>query len=144
MYIDKFKQPDGSFIDPSGSYYESAEDFLQISTLGFCGCGCPEESLGYVRDVLQHIDNLKQLVWEKKQTYEEWAAEGSKLFSNDGARYFTFYVLDQKELTEHGGSVPGWLTGKGRELLEDLNSILANDQREGRAGSGTSPKPPTL
>ncbi len=71
MNIDKYKKPDGSYEDPEGCYHEDAESFLQTYVLGFCGCGCPEESLGHIRDVLQHIDNLKQLVWEKKQTITE-------------------------------------------------------------------------
>lgn len=126
MNIDKYKKPDGSYEDPEGCYHEDAESFLQTYVLGFCGCGCPEESLAHIRDVLQHIDNLKQLVWEKKQTYEEWTAAGNKIFANSGAEYFAYYFVDTKGLTEHGGSVPGWLTDKGRDFLADVTELLSN------------------
>lgn len=139
MHIDKYKKEVG-YEDPDGCFHEDAESFLQTYSLGFCGCGRPEDSLAYVRDVLQHIDNLKQLVWEKKQTYEEWTAAGKKLFASDGAEYFAFYVMDTKGLTEHGGSVPGWLTDKGREMLEDLNEHLANIKVSRRSQESTQPK----
>jgi hypothetical protein len=135
MHIDRYKKPDGSYEDPEGCHHEDAESFLQTYVLGFCGCGRPEDSLAYVRDVLQHIDNLKQLVLDKKQTYEEWTAAGKKLFATDGAEYFAFYVMDTKGLTAHGGSVPGWLTDKGRKMLEDLNAHLANVQSEPRGSN---------
>lgn len=127
MHIDKYKRGDG-YEAPNGSFYECAEDFLQSHVLGFCNCGRPEESLRYVRDALQHIDNLKQLVWEKKQTHEEWEADGKKVFANAGAEYFAYYVLSEKGFEEHGGSVPGWLTDKGRELLDDLNKCICDEE----------------
>jgi len=35
--------------------------------------------------------------------------------------YFMWYWFDKEELTEHGGSVPGWLTKKGLGMLNKLN-----------------------
>ena len=67
---------------------------------------------------------MAELVWEDKQTYEEWSAAEKRLFGSSGAAYFVYYVLDEKELTEHGTSVPGWLTEKGLTLLQDLNEYL--------------------
>jgi hypothetical protein len=32
-------------------------------------------------------------------------------------------VIDNKEFTEHGGSVPGWLSKTGKSLLHELNDI---------------------
>lgn len=122
MNIDKYKNPDGSYEDPEGATHEDAESFLQSHVLEFCGCGSPDLSLAYTREVLQYILDLR-LVWEEKQTYEEWIASGKNLFASDGARYFVFYVLDSKGLTEHGGSVPGWLSEKGMDLLSDLNEM---------------------
>jgi hypothetical protein len=34
------------------------------------------------------------------------------------ALYALLYVLDEAELTEHGSSVPGWLTEKGKAWLQ--------------------------
>ncbi len=108
MHIDQFKQPDGWYIDANGTSHENATDFL-ISILGFCGCGMPEEALAYTRDVLQHIANLKTLVWTDKLCYEKWKEAGKVLFPSEGAEYFVYNVLDTKDLIEHGSSVPGWL-----------------------------------
>lgn len=106
-----------------GHFVHMPEDNDQITskimeTMGFCGCGKPWDSAEYIIDVLLHIEKLRTHVWEKKMTFREWKIEGQKLFPNDGAAYFAYYVLDEKELIEHGGSVPGWLTPKGYELLK--------------------------
>ena len=139
MNIDKQKQEDGSYLDPEGCHHDDAESYIQCYVLGFCGCGMAETNLRYVRDCLRHIANLR-LVWEKEKpeseaAYKEWDEAGKKLMGN--AEYFTRYVLDQKELTEHGGSVGGaWLTDKGEELLADLDALLANESSSPTAGGG--------
>jgi hypothetical protein len=122
MFIDKFKMKDGSYNKDNCSY-EYADQLLG-NMLGFCGCGNPDEALGYVREALQLIDNRKQLVWKDKMTYEQWAADVDKLFPVVGSDYFMWYFLDHKGFTEHGSSVPGWLTTKGEELLADLNELI--------------------
>ena len=33
-------------------------------------------------------------------------------------------LLDEKGLTEHGSCIPGWLTEKGKHLLDDLNEYF--------------------
>lgn len=122
MYIDKFKKENG-YYDQNECYYEDAESFISNGILGFCGCGMPDAALEYVRKALQIVDDLKQLVWKKKITYEQWEERKKEVFVNDGAEYFMWYFLDNKKLTEHGGSVPGWLTKKGIELLADLTEL---------------------
>ena len=126
MHIDKFKQPNLSYLDEDDIYYDNAEDFIQTKILGFCGCGDQEANLFYIRDVLQYIDRLKTHVHEDILTFQDWYAEGDELFKTEGARYFAYYFMDREELTEHGSSVPGWLTEKGYELLEDLNELLGD------------------
>jgi len=128
MNIDKFKEEDGSYTDEVGIYYEDAESFIATGILGFCGCGCPDDALYYVRDCLHHVNEIKEKVWENKITFEEHQANGKKIFSSVGAEYFAYYFLDNKELTEHGSSVPGWLTQKGIEVLEDINELINRDE----------------
>lgn len=123
MYTDQFKQPEGDYKNPDGYSFESSKDYLQISLMKFCGCGRPDYNLQYIRDVLTHIDRLKQEVWENKLTHEEWDKAGKDLFKSDGQEYFTYYVITERELIEHGGSVPGWLTDLGYQILEELNHI---------------------
>lgn len=129
MHIDKYKQPDGTYLDEEGCYHEGAEAMLHSHILGFCMCGDPIENLKYVRDCLQHTYNLKVIHdaagmhKEKRILYETWNERGKQIMG--AAYYFTLYVFDEKELTEHGSSVHGaWLTIKGQDLLEDLIEYL--------------------
>lgn len=122
MFIDKFKKEDG-YYDQNECYYEDAESFIATAILGFCGCGMPDKALEHVRRALQIVDDIK-LVQEKKITYLQWEERKKEVFANEGAEYFMWYFLDNKKLTQHGGSVPGWLTDKGIELLHDLNKLL--------------------
>lgn len=119
MFIDKFKKGNG-YYDQEGCYYEDAESFIATGILGFCGCGMPDDAVEYVRKALQLIDDLTQLVYEEKLTIEQWKEREKLIFTDYGAEYFMWYFLDNKKLTEHGVSVPGWLTEKGTELLSDL------------------------
>ena len=125
MHIDKYKKEDG-YYDEDDIYYEDSESFLQGKILGFCNCGMPENSLKHVQLALRQVSNLKCIVWEKKQTIEEWDAENNKLLGGETGTYFMWYWLDTKGFTEHGGSVPGWLTESGYKLLEDLDEYFKN------------------
>lgn len=127
MHIDKYKTGKMMFwgpeyMDEEGISYDGAEQFLQVKFLNHCACGRPFENIKYVGKVLRHIHNLKELVWEKKTSYEDWEKEGEEIGSSD-ALYFAYYCLDELGLTEHGGSVPGWLTQKGIEFMEDAEEL---------------------
>jgi len=123
MNIDKFKKG-GGYCDKNNCFYKDAESFLQTKILGFCGCCLPNLSLKHTQIALRQVYNLNTLVHNKKQTWDEWKSENEKLLGNENSVYFMWYWLDTKELTEHGGSVPGWLTPKGKELLEDLDEYF--------------------
>ncbi len=124
MHIDE-RLKDGMYVDPDGCHWADAESYLQGYSLGFCCCGTPEHSLGLVRDVLRTVSNLNVLVREKSQTWEEWKLAGEQICS-EREMDFVFYFLDAKKLTEHGGSIPGWLTPKGEQLLQDLDELLSS------------------
>jgi len=108
-------------------------DIIHINFFGFCGCGCPEEPIILVRDAMRYIKKCKLLEWNKDSTYtyEDWNTEGDQLFHTQAIRYFMFYWLDKEEFTEHGGSVPGWLTDKGEDLLEILELLEFTEQNNG-------------
>jgi hypothetical protein len=113
MHINKYKDKDGYTKD--GVFYgDLPEDFIQIYVLGFCGCGMPDMVIDLIRKALELIKERVNL------DYEELRKKELELFKNDNIAYFVYYFLDSKGLTEHGSSVPGWLTNKGEELLEDL------------------------
>jgi hypothetical protein len=123
MHIDKYFKDDGYY--DGDTYYEDAESFLATAILDFCGCGMPDAALEHVRDALQLIKDLYDT-----NKYDEWREKELKLFNSDGPAYFMYYFLDNKELTEHGGQVPGWLTLEGEELLDDLNELIKNCEEE--------------
>jgi hypothetical protein len=136
MHLDKYKDEDGYYFpipdmpQEKGCFYEDVESLIQIEILGFCGCGCPDESVKYVGKALRLIQDRAD-TWDNRTSmpFEEWKAKCKELFKTSEAEYFMFYYLDSKDLTEHGGSVPGWLTDKGRELMEDIEEIYKEESQ---------------
>jgi hypothetical protein len=126
MHIDKYKKADG-YEDEDGCFYESALDLYQSHFFGFCGCGCNDDNIRYIRDGLQFIESLIHGPDDREKRDKWWVAmemEGEEVFGNQQAKYFFYYWADKEGLTEHGGSVPGWLTEKGKMVLQDLNEIV--------------------
>lgn len=105
---------DGSFTDAEGCYWGNKEDYLG-HLLGFCGCGCPDDALHFVGDLLELIDSGFENA--------NFINDAEKIFSNTGLQYLVYYFLDDKGLIEHGGSVPGWLTDYGKDFLKEIKAI---------------------
>lgn len=124
--IDKYLSSLREGYEYDGVWYEDEENLLVSGFCNFCGCGRPEESLDYVYKALQHVQNLQDKVWKNLDTYDNWSKQEKKLFPIKGSAYFMYYWLDNMEFTEHGGSVPGWLTSKGKELLELIEEYYKN------------------
>ena len=117
MHIDKWLD-NGEYIDEEGCCWgQDPLDFIQGHMLGFCCCGNPEANL-------RHIYKCLYLVNLQHEDYDRFEKERDKYFNGPQDEYFAWYVLDEKELTEHGGSIPGWLNKKGKRLMEDLEEIL--------------------
>ncbi len=124
---DEYKTSDDSY-NKEGSDYETLESLIQCGFLKFCGCGNPEDNLLYILGGLELLaerwpilglrDKMNHEEWEV--IYNSWFAKNDKYYSNEGAKYFFYYWLDTMSFTEHGGSVPGWLTDTGEELLQLL------------------------
>jgi len=123
MKLEDFEQPDG-WYKYEGCDYETSEDLLQTGILGFCGCGCAEENLKHVRGGLECILALQEKVWTKKLTWDEWNKQALAHFGSEGGKYFFFYWAAEKDFTEHGGAVPGWLSEKGKDVLAMLREEL--------------------
>lgn len=131
LKIDQFLQPDGTYtmpIDGVPCTFETATD-LYGDLLGFCGCGDHESALQHVLGALRLVKKIKDDVWSKKTTFDEFHVEEDAYFGNRGVKYFTWYFLSDKKLIEHGGSVPGWLTEKGEDYLHDLEIICAGFEK---------------
>jgi hypothetical protein len=123
MHIDRFKKDDG-YYDEDDCYYEDAATFIQGKLLDFCCCGDPCSNLEYVRDSLLFLkkksDHNRTEERFDSEFYKQWNEEVLKYFGNINAANFMWYWLDNKQFSEHGSAIPGWLTDEGEELLEDL------------------------
>lgn len=116
-------------IDGKIDEYQSHTDCLQIGIFDCCGCGMPEENLAYIRAGLELIADRGPESFGRSADREAWnkwwdehEIAGLKLHGSQGAAYFFYYWADNLKLTEHGGSVPGWLTDKGNAVLELLRA----------------------
>lgn len=95
-----------------------------------CMCGNPESVLPMLLRLLRWIDvklDTSQPGWN-----ERWKANHALLEAwcpDVGVQDFLFYWLDHEHLTEHGGSVPGWLTKKG----EGFMGALAREENDWEA-----------
>jgi hypothetical protein len=135
MSLDRFVTGGAGYMDAEGTSYDSVVELIQVGILGQCMCEDAEANLRYVRDGLQHIARLTTALTTEQDPQVDffewyrawqpaWAAEGQVLFGNACARQFFFYWADAEAFTEHGTGMPGWLTAKGRQLLDDLNELF--------------------
>ena len=115
------EQDDGLILSESGCEYESLQDFIHTDILGFCGCGMAEDVDKLVYAILTLL-NIKDSL-----TFKEYIAKLEEDLPTDALQYFMFYWLDSKGFTEHGGSVPGWLSDKGQELLNLLKLVYERE-----------------
>lgn len=94
-----------------------------LEALGFCGCGQPEQALRYVRDGMRLLaeDPPKGVPF-----HAWWPGHEVRLdaFAPSAARDVLWYLLNDRGLAEHGGSIPGWLTEKGEEVLAALEGLV--------------------
>lgn len=135
MTLDEFKQPD-DWYKFDGCDYETAEDLLQTGFLGFCGCGDPEGNLEYIRSALEILaERFPRIPDREREQWDTWYKQhGERVlahFGNDRSAYFFYYWADRNRLTEHGGSVPGWLTDKGKHFLKVLSEHKSADSTTG-------------
>lgn len=92
---------------------------------GFCGCGMPEEALLYMRSVMQALkDRSDAWAANDKEAADRANKHRDTFFQSLGQEYTIYYLLEDKGMTEHGGSVPGWLDAYGESVLDDLNEFF--------------------
>lgn len=86
-----------------------------------CGCGQPAQVVGVIHDTLDLLQRRwadPDDPWPDASNVEEEALFGG----DDRWRYLTYYWLDNLGLTDHGGSVPGFLTDRGEQVLAALEA----------------------
>lgn len=89
------------YTDPTGTTWDSYEQYVTIGLCGLCGCG--RNSIK--ADIIAVLRDTEQLVEVPDTEYYE----------------LMLHLLDDKELVEHGTSVRGsWLTDRGKEIQAEL------------------------
>nr|DAN37927.1 MAG TPA: hypothetical protein [Caudoviricetes sp.] len=123
-FMDKYKKSDGTY-EIDGLIYDTIEDALMMGVFGFCGCGMPWYTLAYIRDELESIKRYTEWVNENHHITKDIPSpmENNDKEENLGRSYFIWYWFDKMGYTDHGGSVPGWLTDEGESLLECLKEL---------------------
>lgn len=122
-------------LDDDGCHFDDLDSLVQYHAFGFCGCGEPE----IVNDLLVGSLDAITSYWQDEEalTAGTYAGPtishcGSAMVAKDNldritdlvaanpkaAAHLILYVLDKRDLTEHGGSVCGsWLSDRGRQVL---------------------------
>lgn len=125
MRANEIFEKHGDYVDEHGVSWSTLESYLQGSVLGFCCCGVPEYSLSIVYKALSLLNSYRK----DEIDYDSFSNGCLKQFGSQEITYFIWYTIDEMGLTEHGGSVPGWMTEKGKELLLDLGDYF-KDKKE--------------
>ena len=129
-WLKQFETPQGlNFVTKDGDEYDNLIDYLQSGIFEFCGCGNAVSSLSFIRDGLSHIAWRSEYYAQKNSDYSVVRAKENEVFSNENIAYFFHYWADKQELTEHGGSVPGWLTKEGHSMLAVLNYAIEEENK---------------
>ena len=81
--------------------------------LGFCLCGNPERNLRYVLKGLMCLDSGVLL-----------GKLSPEVFGSSGAAWFFAYWANSAGLEEHGAGIPGWLSPKGKGMVERIKQAL--------------------
>lgn len=126
MKISDLLRPDGDgwWTCTEGCSYQSPTAFV-CQQLGFCSCGLPVENLSYILKGLLLIRDV-----DFKEDYEVRKSRAISHFGNESAEYFFYYWADKEGYTEHGGSVPGWLTPEGERIVSLLEDFFESYQQE--------------
>lgn len=106
---------------------EDDEEFLTsffVEAFGFCGCGCLDMSIKFVRDILNCYEDREEENLPPCLNLDK----AKEVCGNDNITDFILHWLDTVELTEHGSSVYGsWLTDKGEALRVYLKKVVKEE-----------------
>ena len=100
------------YEDKDGTTWEEKKDYLQISVLGFCGCGNQDEVMGYVYAMLKRVADTT-------------IDKGIEFEYSDLPSMFFLYWADKNNFIEHGTTIRcSWLTDLGKQLIADIESCM--------------------
>ena len=94
--------------------------------IGMCGCGCPEYTYEMLRKLLRiRLDRSNEELdcGKVSQRYlDDIGLDENQNKDHDGIVHFILYILDDKDIVEHGSSIGGcWLTELGKIYLRVLD-----------------------
>jgi len=112
--IDLTKNEHGKFVGPNGCSYSSPQDLMYGWGLDLCTCGRPEDVHTFLIDCLKCFDDDND-----KGDFGTKGIATLVIENPNAAAEFIAHFLEQRDLTEHGGSVYGsWLTDLGEQFIE--------------------------
>lgn len=101
-------------------------DFFAYEIVGMCGCGCPEDTQEVIRRILNILNDRDNEKIKYEAVRERYKTDLELNTSNNldyGLLQFVLYILDDKEILEHGGSIGGcWVANLGKMYLTVLNA----------------------
>lgn len=108
------RDPDnGMLIGPDECHYDTEAEAMYYGQIGLCGCGKPEEVHRFLLECLAATCDDYETILDHKKVVELVKAKPEIVAE------FVLHFLDDRNLTEHGGSVYGsWLTERGKQVLE--------------------------
>jgi hypothetical protein len=105
--------------DKDGTTWEEKKDYLQVSVLGFCSCGDPDEVMGYVYDMLRNVADCVA-----------HNGKGIEVEYEDLPSMFFLYWANKQGFLEHGTTARcSWLTDLGKQLLADIEECIREDKQ---------------
>lgn len=109
-------------IGPDGCHWDSAADYLFMDVLPSCGCGNPADIGRYVLDCLRRYCSRGD--YDESGSYVQTDSQ-APAYEDLPAMFFLSWADEQKYI-EHGATVRcSWLTPLGKELVKDLEAVLA-------------------
>lgn len=120
---------DGGLLSADGCNWDDIGDIFLGSIVGQCLCGMPFDVIQFIHDGIAHLAMPKQ-EWGGKTGIvfvetEQWKArQAAEAKHSDGSLYFLWHSLENMGLLEHGGSAPGWLTGKGEHFFTLVDAAV--------------------
>ena len=105
---------------------EELYSFFAYELIGICGCGVPEAAMIQVRNYLRCVSIICNYEKQKEKLMEHF---GCRSVYDNSLLLFMAYILDEKELTEHGSSIGGaWITDLGEKCLTVLEACDLGDE----------------
>ena len=126
---------DNDLLSSDGCNWDDVGDIFLGSIVGQCLCGMPGDVVDFIHDGIAHLAMPREesggktgIKFADTKAWQARMAATAK--HSDGSLYFLWHSLENADLLEHGGSAPGWLTGKGEHFFT-LADAAVNEYTDG-------------